>query len=314
MRILIIFPLMFGLAMIGASQTVESPRQDTAIPGTRVSLVPPTGFTPAAQFSGFWQESIGSSIMVTEFSGPLSEVSSGFLNSSELAKRGMALLNKREVNVNNESGLMLHLRQNALGTEYRKWLLIFGDEKESVIIAATFPKELEGNLSERMKASVLTAKWDRERKVPPTEGLNFTLTEKGEIRLAKRIANSLLYTKSGVFPSKTVDDPLFIIGQALSKLDIEDKEQFAKSRLSQTATITDVEIEQFGQVTVDNLSGYEIFAKGNDKESGSSMLVYQMVLYEGQSYYIMQGLVSSKHGQTYLPAFKEMSRSFRRKK
>jgi hypothetical protein len=72
MRILRILLLIFGLTMNGASQTVESPIQETAIPGTRVSLVPPIGFTAAAQFSGFWQESIGSSIMVTEFSGPFS--------------------------------------------------------------------------------------------------------------------------------------------------------------------------------------------------------------------------------------------------
>ncbi|HET6889688.1 MAG TPA: hypothetical protein VFH31_01190 [Pyrinomonadaceae bacterium] len=314
MKILNILLLMFGLATIGASQTVESPKPETAIPGTRVSLVPPAGFTPAAQFSGFWQESLGSSIMVTEFPGPLSEVSSGFLNPSDLAKRGMALLNKLEVKVNNETGLLLNLKQNAFGTEYRKWLLIFGDEKESVMLAATFPKELEGDLSEKMKASILTVKWDRERKVAPTEGLNFTFTEKGEIKLAKRIANSLLYTKSGIFPSKAVDDPLFIIGQTLSKLDIDDKEQFAKSRLSQTATITEIEIERLSQVTVDNLSGYEILAKGNDTESGNSMVVYQVVLYEDRSYYIMQGLVSAKHGQTYLPVFKEMARSFRRKK
>jgi hypothetical protein len=104
--------------------------------------------------------------------------------------------------------------------------------------------------------------------VAPTQGLNFTFTEKGEIRLAKRIANSLLYTKSGVFPSKAVEDPLFIIGQALSKLDVTDKEQFAKSRLSQTATVSDIEIEQLSQVTVDNLNGYEILAKGNERESG----------------------------------------------
>lgn len=314
MKILNILLVMFSLATIGASQTGESPRQERAIPGTRVSLVPPAGFISAAQFSGFWQESLGSSIIVTEFPGPFSEVSSGFLNTSDLAKRGMALLNKLDVKVNNETGLLLHLRQNASGTEYLKWLLIFGDEKESVMIAATFPKELEGDLSEKMKASVLTAKWDRERKVAPTEGLNFTFSEKGEIRLAKRIANSLLYTKSGVFPIKAVDDPLFIIGQALSKVDVADKEQFAKSRLSQTATVGNIEIGQVSQVTVDNLSGYEIFAKGSDTESGNSMVVYQMVLYEDQSYYIMQGLVSTKLAQTYLPVFKEMARSFRRKK
>jgi len=314
MRILNILLLILSLAIIGTSQSVESPGQETRIPGTRVSLVPPTGFKPAPEFSGFKQESNGSSIIVTEFPGPFSEVSSGFLNPSELAKRGMTLLNKQEINVNSQSGLLLHVKQNAFGTEYRKWLLIFGDAKESVLVVATFPLELEGDLSEKMKASVQTAKWDRGRVIVPTEGLSFTFTEKGEIKLAKRIANSLIYTKSGVFPSPAVDDPLFVIGQALSKVDVADKEQFAKSRLSQTATVSDIQIEQLSQVTVDNLNGYEIVAKGNDRESGNSMLIYQLVLFEDESYYIMQGLVSSKQGPTYLPVFKEMATSFRKKK
>jgi hypothetical protein len=314
MKIFSILPLMFCLSLIGVSQGVDSTTQVIAVPGTRVSLVPPTGFTPSAQFSGFSAESLASSIIVTEFPGPLSEVSSNLLNPSVLAKTGMALLNKQAVKVNHHEGLLLYVAQTALGTEYRKWLLVLGYENECVIIAAAFPKEHEDDLSERLKASILTAKWDRERMVPPTEGLNFTVTEQGEIRLVKRIANTLLYTKSGVFPSKGVDDPIFVVGQALSKLDVGDKEQFAKSRLSQTGTINNIEIVRLGQVSVDNLPGYEISAKGYDKESGSAMLLYQMVLYEDESYYIMQGLVSSQHGQKYLTVFEQMARSFRRKK
>lgn len=313
MKILAIL-LVLSWAISGTSQTGESPRQESRIPGTRVSLVPPSGFTPASQFSGFVQESTGSSIAVTELPGPFSEVSSGFHNPSELAKRGMILLSKHEVNVDSQSSVLLHVKQNAPGTEYRKWIVILGDAKESLFIVATFPLQVEVDISEKMKASVLSAKWDRGRSVALTEGLNFTFTEKGEIRLAKRIANSLLYTKSGVFPSTALDDPLFIISQALSQLDLDDKEQFAKSRLSQTATVSDIEIEQLSQVTVDSLNGYEILAKGNDRESGNSMLIYQMVLFENQSYYIMQGLVSSKQRPTYLPVFKEMARSFRRKR
>lgn len=45
--------------------------------------------------------------------------------------------------------------------------------------------------------------------------------------------------------------------QPLSKVDGDDKEQVAKSRLSQTATVSDIEIEQLSQVTVDNLNGYD---------------------------------------------------------
>jgi hypothetical protein len=295
-------------------QTDRPHKQETAVAGTRVSVVPPAGFAPSQQFPGFVQESMSASIMVTEFPGPFSETSSGFASPLELMKRGMTLLSKQELKVNGRSGLLLQVKQIAFGTEYLKWLLIFGDDEESAIIAATFPKKLEMELSEKMKVSVLTAKWDKGKVVSPTEGLNFTFTEKGEMRLAKRIAHTLLYTKSGTFPSKGVDDPLFVIGQALSQIQLDDKQEFVKSRLSQTATITGIEIERLSQVTVDSLSGYEISARGKDQETGQPMVIYQLVLFEDQGYYIMQGLVSETQRQVYLPVFKEMAESFKRKK
>lgn len=67
-------------------------------------------------------------------------------------------------------------------------------------------------------------------------------------------------------------------------------------------------------VTIDNLSGYEILAKGKDTESSTPLTVYLVLLYEDQSYYIMQGLVSVKASETYVPVFKEMARSFKRRK
>jgi hypothetical protein len=314
MKILTVILLLLSLGISGSGQNKDSPKQDATIAGTRISLRTPDGFTPSTQFSGYWQESMGSSIIVTEFPAPFSEILSGFSNPSELSKRGMSLLSRRGVEVNEQKGELLKVQQNASGIEYLKWLLIFGDEKESVMVVAAFPKELETELSEKMKASVLTAKWYKGTKVSPTEGLNFSFNEQGELKLAKRIANSLLYTKSGIFPSKAVDDPLFIIGQALSKIEIGDKEEFAKSRISQTATITDIEIEKSTRVVLDNLSGYEIIAKGKDVESGELMMIYQMILFEDQGYYIMQGLVSEKQRHNYLPAFKGMAVSFKRKK
>ena len=302
------------LANTSVPQTRESPQQDTAIAGTRVSLAPPAGFTPSPQFPGYWQESLGSSIVVMEFPGSFLEISSGFSNPSALAKRGMALLNKQDIKLDGRSGLLLQVRQNAYGTEFLKWVLIFGDDKESVMIGATFPKELEGELSEKMKASVLTAKWDQDRKVSRTEGLDFSVSEKGDLRLAQRLVNSLLYTKGGIFPSEDVDDPAFIVGQSLSKIGVDKKEEFAKSRILQTATITEIEIEQSNQITIDGLSGYEVVARGKDTKSGQVMLIYQIILFEDQSYYILQGIVSGKQRETHLPTFKEMAGSFKRKR
>lgn len=295
------------------AQEKESSNQATRIAGTRVSLRLPSGFMPSPKLSGYWLESLGSSIIVTEFPGPFGEVSSGFSNPSELMKRRISILNKQEVKLSGQSGMLLQASQNVFGTEYLKWIVIFGDEKESVLIAATFPKERENELSEKMRASILTASWDREQKVSPTEGLEFTITEVGELKLANRIANSLASPKSGIFPSKDIDDPLFIIAPAISKIEVNDLEEFAKSRISQTGSVTHIVIEQSKKVNIDNLPGYEIVAKGKDIKSGQPMVIYQTMLFEDQSYYLMQGLISGKQRQPYLTVFKEMARSFKRK-
>ena len=304
--------LIVSFPTTGFAQEKESHIQAVRIVGTRVSLKPPSGFTPSPEFSGYWLESLASSIIVTEFPGPFAEVSPGFSSPAELMKRGMSLLNKQEVKIGGQGGVLLQAKQNSLGTDYLKWILVFGDEKESVLIAATFPQQFEKELSQKMKASLLTAYWDQGRKVSLTEGLNFTVREIGELKLAKRISNSLAFTKSGLFPSKAIDDPLIIIAQAISKIEVEDLEKFAKSRIFQTASVTDIEIEQSQKVNIDNLSGYEIVAKGKDIESGQPMVIYQTILFQDQSYYIMQGLISHKQSERYLPVFREMVRSFKR--
>lgn len=311
LTIIILF-LLWGVPNV--AQTGAQPKQEKPVVGTRVSLIPPSGFTPSGRFPGYSQESTGSSIMVMEFPASFAETSSGLSSPSALSKRGMVLLKKEQVVVGGQTGILAQVKQNLQEAEYLKWLLLFGDGKESVLITAAFPKELETQLSEAMKASILTVRLDSQKNVSPTEGLNFSITEKGGLRLAKRMANLLLYTCDGIFPSKDLNDPIFIVGQSLREIDIGDAEAFVKGRVRQTAEVTDVEIEQSDKVTIDNLKGYEIVAKAKDKQSGRPMVIYQVMLFDEKGYFLMQGLVSSQNGPSSLVVFKEMAGTFSRKK
>ncbi len=314
MRVLPIIVLLLLRGGPNFAQTGTQPKQEKAVVGTHVSLIPPLGFTPSDRFPGYWQESTGSSIMVTEFPAPFAEISPGLSSSSALSKRGMVLLKKDSVVVGGRTGVLAQVEQNFQEAKYLKWLLLFGDGKESVLITAAFPKELQNHLSGAMKASILTARLDSQKNVSPTEGMNFSITEKGGLRLAKRMANLLLYTLNAIFPSKDLNDPIFVVGQSLREIGISDVEGFAKARVLQTAEVTDVVVEQSNKVTIDNLKGYEIVAKARDQQSGRRMLIYQVILFEGQGYYLMQGLVSSENGQSSLVVFKEMAGTFSRKK
>src|SRR5688572_9757224 len=92
------------LSAAGNSDVFASPPQEATVPGTRVSLIPPDTFTPAAQFPGFLREAVGASIIVTEFPASFVEAVAGFGNPSALEKRGMVLVSKQEVNVNHQKG------------------------------------------------------------------------------------------------------------------------------------------------------------------------------------------------------------------
>src|SRR5687768_6123448 len=115
MIILKVFLLLGLFALTGFSQAQEPQKQGATVVGTKVSLKPPDGFTPSSQFPGYWLESLGSSIMITELPAPFAETSAGFSNPSELMKRGMSLLSKQEVKVNGYSGLLVQVKQNAFG-------------------------------------------------------------------------------------------------------------------------------------------------------------------------------------------------------
>jgi hypothetical protein len=154
---------------------------------------------------------------------------------------------------------------------------------------------------------------DREKYGSLIEGLNFTVSEKGDLKLANRFTNTLAFTKNGIFPVKNVGDPVFTVGQSVSKFGVGDTEQFARSLIFETITVTGIKIEQSNKVIIDNLNGYEMIARGKDIKSAQPMVIYQTMLFEGQGYYIMRGVITSKQREAYLRVFKEMRGSFKRR-
>lgn len=305
-------PLLFLISTIAVSAQSRQPKQPVPVTGTRVSLVPPSGFTPATQFSGFQQEETGASILVVEGTGPYSQVSAGFADSARLLSRGILLRSRQKVTIQSFPGTLIQLRQSAHGTTYLKWGLVFGDETESVMITASFPEEHEAELSEKLRSSLLTAVWEKKKAVPKREGLNFKVDESGDLAFAQRMANTLAYSRQGKFPLESPYDPLFIVGQSISKTVIEDYEQYTRDRLLATGDVVGIQIEQITPLEIDSLGGYEIIALARDRDSGEPTLLYQVMLYEVDSYYIMHGRVGADSRETYIEAFRSMAHSFRR--
>jgi len=157
-----------AMTIMPGSLTPEAMASPIAIRGTRVALERPEGFTEAPNFPGFLQASTNSSVMVTEIPGPFSKIAGAF-TAENLKSRGMNLKSKKSTTISRYPGALIHLTQRASGRSLSKWIAIFGDQKQTVMITATFPSDSSKNLSSLLRNTVLSVKWNKGRKVDPVD-------------------------------------------------------------------------------------------------------------------------------------------------
>lgn len=296
-----------------SNESAEPSESKPRVPGTPVRLTPPPGFEKATHFPGWMMESSESTIVVTDLAGaPFREVVKGF-SKARAAEKGMLILSSQEMKVGTRQGLLLHVSQMARGTAYLKWMLTFGDEANTTLVVATFPKAVAEQFSDVLKNAVLSTEWAAMENADPFEGLTFTVEEVGDLRIATRIGNNVLLSRKGVYPDKSPGAPMITIGSSLSEnWEVPgNKRAFARARLSQIDVLTRPKISSEELVTIDGISGYLIRAEGTDRDTAGNLYAEQCILFTDHGYYISQALVGAEHKAAYEPRFRKVLESFK---
>lgn len=300
--------LAFGQGEINNTKT-DKHRQ---VAGTKFLLIPPTGFIPATNFQGFQQMNSGASILVMEIPGPFAESTKGF-NEQGLKTQGVVLNKKEEIKVNGNPGLFLTTEQFAYGTNYSKYILVFGDSKATYMVNGTFPKEVI-ELDKDVRESMLSVVYESELTVNPLNTVPFTVdTENTKLKFAKSMTGMLLYTVDGNVPTESTDKTSFIVGLSLANVQTVDKKLTAINRIKRLP-YSEIEIDEdkIHEIEIDGISGYEIVGKGTDKNTGTKELVYQVMLFSDTGYYIIVGTAKNDFEQN-LALFETVARTLRRR-
>ncbi|MBI2426120.1 MAG: hypothetical protein HYV27_25075 [Candidatus Hydrogenedentes bacterium] len=285
------------------------------VPGTKVSIEPPAGFEVMEQYPGFSMESTGSSIIVTELPAPIGEFSSGFTKKA-LAARGVGLLEQSEVKIASGDAHLFKVAQAANGIDYLKWMVVFGNGSEPVMILAAFPADFEKEMSEKLKRTILAATWDLEVKVDPDEGMTFNVQESGDLKIARKAGNAIALTRNGVIPPANASEPLLIVAPsfAVDWTEQGDKAKYVRQRLVEAKELTGVEVTFEKAVEVDGLSGYLMEANAKDSKTGTSQYVLQCMLFTSDGYYLLQGFVGAGEKDAYSNVFLKILTTFKRVK
>ncbi len=300
-------------AQVPAPMSKKEQARYTSFATAGIKLIKPDGFDPAESFDGFQQTSTQSSVMAITLPGPFSKVTSGF-NATQLKARGITLKSSENISIDGSKGILINLTQTAYGIEFSKWIVAFGNEQETKMVTATFPKNRSAKLSPILKSVVLTAKHDTTP--PPALGSNlgFKIIPSPKVKLTRVIAKALMYTKDGSIPAKSPEDPLFIVARSFSEVEIGDKKEFSTRRISQQNSIKVNSVISTDRIVIDGLDGYEIIAEAKDTASDTPITIYQTMLFDKKSYILIQGIVGTNILDQYLPEFKAMARSFTQQK
>lgn len=282
------------------------------VKGTKISIIPPEGWTVANNFNGFQQMGSSSSLMVVEIFGPYSEVSKG-LTEEGLKTQGVILDKKRSITINGYSAEYITAKQFAYETMFGKYILVFGNEHTSFIISGNFPIDFEKKIGKEIEKSILSVVFEPNKEIDPLSSVNYEIdVSNSKFKFAKMMSNSLLYNVDGKVPTESTDKTTLMVGNSLGKIEIEDKKQFSINRIKQFPSIKNVESKEIKSVTIDDVSGYEIIAYGKDEKTDSAEMIYQIILFNDNEYYLIVGIANDNFEENTV-IFRNISKTFTRR-
>ena len=304
--------LSISLAGFGQELPKEKSENHIQIKGTNIFMVPPTSFESSSNFKGFQNPNDQTSmIMAMEIPGPYSEVSKGF-NSVMMQKQGMELKTKKEIKVAEFDGLLLELDQTANGMVFSKQIIIYGNEKSSTLINGVYLKD-SLQLGEKIKESILTTFVDSKTESNPREVLNYSLNENaGSLKFKAVMGNGMLLNRDLKTPTESADKATLLTDKSFAKVEINNEKLFCISRLKKYPDdYSVIPSKGINEIEIDNLKGFELFAKNNDKENEE---MYQVILFdENGGYYLFIGTYVTG-SEKAISDIKNVIQTFERKK
>ncbi len=282
--------------------------------GTRIALDPPEGFEPSTRFLGYAHEASSSSIMASELPVAFTKMVDGFTKEA-LATRGMTLIDRHETQIGDRPAVLYHVSQEASGTLFYKWVLLFGDAQTTEMVTAVFPQRLAEQWSEPLKQTLLDIQWQTNAKPDAFEGLGYRIQEQGDLKIAAKIGTTLLLTRNGVTPREPNDDPYLTIAPSFTQdwRTPDDIRAYTKARLFQMDNLcSDPEISHEEKVSYDDLPGYQLEAACADPRSGERLALWHTMIFSDEGYYLFLAVARDTDKATYAEVFQSVLDSFKR--
>ena len=131
-----------------------------SVPGSKVSMIPPEGFTLSNDFQGFIHLASTSAIQVTDRPG-VNPISLKFSFTKEvLEPQGITLISQEDVKTNaGVPSTLVLVSFTVEGMDFERYIFITGDHNNMYIINANYPVMTKELIQDEMKKALLTVQF-----------------------------------------------------------------------------------------------------------------------------------------------------------
>ena len=246
--------------------------------GSRLGLVPPTGFVASEQFRGFEDRTNSAAILLVEMPAQAHRDVEKAMTTEGLKKQGVTVEKRETVQLKDGKALLLIGKQLSDGAKVRKWILIGSTPKTTALVTAIVP-EAASNLypDDAMRAALvsLAVRGD----VPIDEQLRllpFKLEDLASLRAFRVETNTVFLTDGPKDALDATEQALLVVSAAMGGPgENAQRDTFARNMFAGVPGFTDVRVVGTDLIRRGGQQTHQIFAEGKDSRTGTEVKLVQ---------------------------------------
>lgn len=287
-------------------------------PGSRVAMDVPANFTPSGRFSGFVDETNGSSFLVVEMPGVAYDQLKTIGDQKDaLAQKGLDDAKVAQLPGRTGEYVYIVASQKTPAGTYAKHILVAREGDVTAMITANIPEKALAEktvTAEQVERALVSVSVKSE--VAESREL-FSLGYLGPFKPSlSMFGSSKAYSLTGKVPehgSQGADEPILVVAPSIDKTPIADVNQAARHFFDNFAGITGQVIKAEKEVAIAGLKGRQIVGEGSNPKAERTGIFVLLLAGEKGGYYMIAGSARSADMGAYLPEFEKIAASFQPK-
>ena len=282
--------------------------QEHHIKSLDIVINTPDGFINIDSFSGLVQPQTLTTIRYIE------KISDFENTKQQYIKTLVNIQEQQPITISDRNGLLIRHETSMNGTPFEVRSLLFGDKISTILLEATYPKNIATTTGATMLESLKSVRWLRMASEQLFKGLPFVADQSEQLQIVKRTDNAVVLIDPTPYDEQKAIVPLLVINSGNSEQPINEIEAFSRQFLKAKRFGEDIEILTQQATKVDNIQAFHIKATCTDKQTGKKAQIYQTVVYQQHRFLLIQGMVDITQAKQFWPQFEQITASVKFKK